>query len=261
MKYALLAPALILCGLFVVWPLGELVRMSFSNGLQNYALMFSDADFGRSIINSLIYSVLSIPLVVIPLMVAVNTVSLSKRMQDVVRFVVYVPSVCCGLVIAAIWKWIFHIKGPINWLLGTDIEFLGNAVTAIPAVVIATTMGTFGLVALVFIGALLNIDPALYDAAKIDGASPLQIRWRIMVPAVMPWVWVFILLAAIAAPQVIEYVMALAPQHGSTMGSDIYKTAWTDGRHGYAAAKAIALFAWMIVLVWGKTKLSKEAAA
>jgi len=258
MKYVLLAPGATLCALFVVWPVGELVKMSLSDGAQNYLLMFSDADFGRSIINSLIYTALLVPLQVgVALVVALNAVNLSKRGQDMARFAFYIPFSCAGIVVAVIWKWVFHVNGPVNWMLRTRIDFLANRWTAIPAVSIATAAAMYGVIIALFLAALIGIDPALYDAAKIDGASPRQIRWRVMAPAIMPVVWMYILLAAIAAPQVIEYVLALAPhRYGATMAYDIYETAWLEGQHGAAAAKAIVLFAWLMFLMWGKTRLS-----
>ena len=160
---------------------------------------------------------------------------------------------------AVMWKWLWHIDGPINWMLGTRVNILANAWTVIPAVAVATASASVGIFLVVFLAALLGIDPALYDAARIDGASPRQIRWRVMVPCIMPTVWMFALLTAISAPQVIEYVMALAPhRYGATMAYDIYKTAWIAGRYEPAAAKVVVLLAWTMFLVWGKTRLAKE---
>ena len=269
MKYLLLAPAVVLCAIFIVWPLTEVVVMSLSRmhilgdvfvGLENFARLPADRGFVRSLINSLLYTLISVPLQVgTATVIALMASGLSKRWQDAARFLFYIPAMCAGIVIASIWKWIWHIEGPINWMLGTEIQFFGSGLSAISAVAITTASVGIGGFLIILLAATLSIDRSLYDAARIDGATPVQVKLRIVLPIIMPVVWLGVLLSAIGAPQIIEYVIALAPyEYSATTAFDIYATAFHLGRYGPASAKAIVLLAWMALLAFGKSRLTRE---
>ena len=268
MKYLLLTPAVILAGIFVVWPLTEVVVMSMSRlhilgdvfvGFQNFARLPSDRAFIQSLLNSLLYTALCVPLQV-GSVVAITLMAsgLSKRWQDTTRFLFYIPTMCAGMIIASVWKWIWHIDGPINWILGTDIQFFSTGITAISAISITTSSASLGGFLIILLASTLSIDKSLYDAARIDGASPLQIKLRVVLPIIMPTVWLCILLSAIGAPQVIEFVLALAPyEHSATVAFDIYSTAFYLSRYGPASAKALVLLVWMLLLAFGKSRITR----
>ena len=269
MKYFLLAPAVVLCILFVIWPMAEVFIMAMFKqhilgntwvGFANYAALLSDHGFKQSLLNSAYYIALCVPLQVGGALFATMAVSrLSKRWQDMVRFVFYIPCVAAGMVIASVWGWIWHRNGPINWLFGTTINFFGSTAIAIPTVSITTSFVSMGGTVIILLAAILSVDRELYDAAKIDGASNRQIKWRIILPIIMPTVWLMVLLATISAPQIIEYVMVLAPyEHSATAAYNIYSTAFIMGRYGPASAKAVILLFWMVAMAWGKTRLTRN---
>ena len=268
MKWALLAPALILCAVFLVWPMGEIIWMSLNKvgvmgdtfvGLRNYARIATDTRFLRSMINSAFYILLLTPINVGGVvLIVLSTVDLSKRWQDAVRFVFYIPSMAAGVIVASVWEWVFHWDGPVNWLFGTHIAWFGEAVTAIPVIALITASVGFGGGTIILLAAALSIDPDLYDAARIDGASPRQIKWRITLPIIMPTIWLLTLLSVIAGPQIIEYIIALAPyEHSATMAFSIYTSAFIIGRHGQASAQAMVLLVLLLGLAWAKSKVAK----
>lgn len=270
MKYLLLIPAVVLCVVFTLWPMAEVIIMSFQKthfmgdtwvGFANYVRLLTDYSFKRAMLNSVWYIALFVPLQVGgALFITLLACGLSKRWQDVTRFVFYIPSITAGIVIASIWSWIWHQRGPINWLLGTDINFWTQGVTAIPAISITTASVGIGGNVIMLMATALSIDREIYDAAEIDGASGRQIKFRIVLPIIMPMVWLCGLMSAIAAPQVIEYIMILAPyEHSATMAFDIYREAFILGRYGPASAKAIVLLIWMLAMAWGKSRLTREA--
>ena len=269
MKYLLLAPAVVLCGIFVVWPMAEVFSMAMMRqhilgntwvGFANYAALFSDHGFRQAMLNSVGYILLMVPLQVGgALIVTMAASGLSKRWQDVTRFVFYIPAIAAGMIIASVWEWVWHRNGPINWALGTTINFFGSTALAIPALSITTASVGIGGMTIMLLAAVLSIDKSLYDSAKIDGATDRQIKWRIVFPIIMPTVWLMVLLSAIGAPQVIEYVIALAPyEHSATAAYDIYQTAFVMGRYGPASAKAVVLLIWMLAMAWGKNRLTRE---
>ena len=184
---------------------------------------------------------------------------MSKRWHDGARFALYIPSLCGGIMIAAIWRWVFHFNGPVNGLLGLDIQWWNSGMTAIPAIALIGVAATLGSVVILLLAACLAIDPELYDAAKIDGASARQIRWRIVVPLIMPMVWLMILLSVIAGPQIFENIWALAPaEHSASMTFYIFTTAFQEGNHGRAAAAAVVLLVMMLCMAWVKSRVTKS---
>ena len=270
MKYLLLAPAVVLSALFVVWPMAEVISMSMMKqhilgntwiGFGNYMALLSDHGFKQAMLNSVGYILLCVPLQVGgALAVTMAASGLSKRWQDFTRFVFYIPCMAAGMIIASVWEWIWHREGPVNWILGTQINFFGSTPLAVTAISITTASVGIGGMTIMLLASVLSIDKQLYDAAKIDGASDRQIKWRIIFPIILPTVWLIVLLSAIGAPQIIEYVLALAPyEHSATAAYDIYQTAFVMGRYGPASAKAVILLIWMMLMAWGKNRLTREA--
>ena len=268
MMWALLAPAVVLCVLFTLWPLVEVVRLSLQTtdfittrfvGLQNYARIFRDPAFLRSIANSGWYILFTTVLRVGgALLIVLQVVDLPKRWHDGARFAFFIPGLCAGIIIAALWRWVFHWNGPVNSLLGIKVAWFGSGLTAIPVISLILVAATLGGVVIILLASALSIDPALYDAARIDGASPRQIKRLITVPIIMPMVWLMILLSMIAGPQIFEYIWALAPAtHSATMTFQIFTTAFQAGNHGRAAAQAIVLLGLMLGMAWGKGRLAR----
>lgn len=252
MKYALLAPVVLLFALMVGWPLVELVAISMQRtnflssafvGFDNYRAVFTDGRYVQAFANSGAYIVLITTLQVgAALSLALATLGLRRRMVDVARAVFYLPALSAGIIIAQVWRWAFHIDGPVNWALGQRIAWWSSAWTAIPAVSAIVVAATLGGVFLVLTAALHSIDRGLFDAARIDGAGPLAIKLRIAVPMIGHAIAAMALLAMISAPQVFETVYALAPyDHAATLTYHIYREAFVFGQHGRAAAGAVVL--------------------
>ena len=263
----LLLPACLFALVFVAWPLVEVVRLSLIRtnfvstrwvGLANFAALLRDGPFLRSLGNSVFYALLLIPLQTgVALIAALTVHDLPKRWHDAVRIVFYLPMLAAGIIIAQVWRWIFHIRGPINWLLGAEIAWFAQGATGIPAVTMIVAAVGIGGNMIVILAALLSIDRSLFDAARIDGASGFQTRWFIMVPIIWPTLLVLALLAAISAPQVFETIYALAPyEHTATVTFHIYREGFHMGRYGTAAAQAIVLCVLTLLMSWAKTKAS-----
>jgi len=263
-KYALLAPTFFFATLFVFWPLGELFVLSMMKtdfiitsfvGLQNYVSILTSAPFLRSVYNSLWYILFVVAMIVggaTAFSLAVMT--LSKAWHDVSRVLIYLPMLSAGIVIAQVWRWIFHVDGPVNWLLGTQVNFFAQGFTSIPAISLIVASSGIGGTAIVIMASVLGISKELYDAATIDGASWFQIKLHIVLPLITPTVSVMALVAAIAAPQIFETIYALAPaEHSATVGWHIYREAFQMGRHGTAAAMSVLLLFSMLGLSWAKS--------
>lgn len=269
MKYLLLAPSLLACGVLAVWPLVELVRVSMLRtdfitsryvGLANYARVFADPAFIQTATNSLAYMGVMVTITIGgALGVALLAMRERKRLQDLVRVLLYLPVISAGIIIAQVWRWFFHVNGPINWMLGTDINWFGQGVMAIPAIGLIVATSGLGGTLIVILAAILSVDSSLYDAARIDGCSWRQIKFRIVVPCIAPTLAVMTLITVIAAPQVFETIYALAPfEYAATTGWLIYREAFQMSRHGTAAAMSMVLLVAMFTVAMVKQRLARE---
>ena len=270
MIWIMLAPAAMLWSLFVAWPLYEMIRVSLVEtnyitteyvGLANYIALLSNGPYLRACLNSVLYIVLLAPMTSgIALSVAFTVRDMTKRWQDAARLVCYIPSVAAGVIIASVWKWIFHYDGPINWLIGlfriAPITWMKQSVTAIPVVSLVVLFSGFGGMVIIYLAQMLSIDHDLFDAAKIDGASRQQVSLRIVLPIILPMVLSMCLLTAIAAPQIFETIYAMGPyEHVATVGFHIYTEAFVMSRHGMAAAMSVILLIAMVGLAYARQRL------
>ncbi len=228
-------------------------------GMQNYGRAITSPAFLRSVLNSAIYIILIAPgQMVTALLIVLAVRDLPKRWHDGARFFLYIPSLAAGIIIASIWRWAFHLRGPLNWLIGSTVAWWAQGSTAIPAISIVVVSSSLGGAVIILLASVLSIDRELYDAAKIDGASRRQINWRIVVPIISPTIWLLTLLGAISAPQVFETVYALAPyEYSATMAYRIWATAFQMGRYGLASAQAVILLVLMLGMAWGKGRLTR----
>jgi multiple sugar transport system permease protein len=139
-----------------------------------------------------------------------------------------------------------------NVLGGPRIPWLGDVRLVIPALSITTVWWTFGFPMLIFIAGLHNIPEPLYEAAKIDGAGPLQTFRRITVPLMMPTMLFVVVTQFIAHMQVFAQPYIITgggPGNASrTVVQLLYETAWKYFRYGYASAISVMLALVMIVV-------------
>jgi len=269
----LLIPAIVFFSLFTAWPLGEVIVLSLYKtnfittkfiGIDNYIAIFSDSDFITSIFNSLFYCFLMVPgELLLGLGSAFLIFKLSKKWQDVSRIIFYIPVLTAGIIIAQIWKWIFHIDGVFNWfikLIGlSPINYFGDWYSAIPTVAFIVIIGSFGANTIIFLAAMQSIDKSLFEAAEIDGASFRQIKYRIILPMIMPTISLVTLLTIIASFGVIETIMMLVPQsYAATVTYSIYRSGFLFSKYGIASAEAIVFLVIMILLSLLKNRIEKN---
>lgn len=268
MKYLLVAPSIIACALFAIWPVGELVAISLYKtnfitsrfvGLANYVRVFGDPAFIRSMLNSLWYAIGMVTLSVGgAVTIALLVMRERKSWHDAIRILMYLPVVAAGIIIAQVWRWIFHAQGPINWILGTHVQWFAQGATAIPAIVVIVASTGMGGMLIVVLAAILGIDTSIYDAAVIDGAPWWMIKVRIVLPMISRTIGVLTLLAVVAAPQVFETIYALAPfEYAATMGWVIYREAFVMSRHGPAAAMSMILLVMMMSIALVKQRVQR----
>lgn len=272
MKFLLLLPVALFYAFFTAWPLAEVIKLSLYKtnfittkfvGLDNYIIALSDPDFIRSTGNSLFYTAILVPgQLLVAIFFTLELYNMSKKWQDISRMIFYIPTLAAGIIISGVWKWVFHANGPINWILSlfniSPIGWFSQGQTAIPIISFIVLFSSFGGNVIILLSSVLSIDKEILEAARIDGASELQIKWKIIVPLMRPTIIILGFLSAIAAFQIFENIYALAPQsYAATMTFFIYQQGFLFSKYGVASAEAVLLLIIILSLSLIKKKVEK----
>jgi len=217
--YVFLAPYLFLFTVFVLVPAVFGLWISLHNwdyllpeqpwvGLENYINLFTPgsptaAFFWQSMQATGIFTLFSVPLlVVIPLLVAL-ILNQSFRGRNFFRAMYFAPYVLGVAVVGILWRYLLQPGfGLINYYMGVlglpDIPWTSALPWAWIALVGMTVWWTLGFNAIIYLAGLQDIDPQLYEAAKVDGANPWQRFWNVTLPGLRP-VFLFIVTVTILA--------------------------------------------------------------
>ncbi|MET9023043.1 sugar ABC transporter permease [Actinopolymorpha sp. NPDC004070] len=232
-------------------------------GFDNYVRLFQDDQFVQSIQNSIVLGL------VVPAVTIVMSLVLATLMtvggsgtgtvrglghSNLYRVVSFFPYTIPGIVIGIIWAQIYDpARGILNAALTSvglhgfdNFAWLGDARTAMAASMFAIIWSFVGFYMVLFIAAIRGIDPDVFEAARIDGAGRLRTAWSIIVPLIrdnIQTAWVYL---GIAALDSFVYMAALNPGGGPqnstlVMAQELFTTAFTKGRFGYATAMGVML--------------------
>lgn len=258
--YLFLLPALITFALFAWYPMLRSIQMSFQNvnlagqstwaGLDNFQLMLKDPAFEIAWRNSLEYVSWSLLLgFLLPVILAIfiREVRLGKGFFRVVYFL---PTVVPAAVAVIIWRFLYDPDG--GYLNAFLQQFgiarqlwLSDPGLAKPALVTVMTWAGFGTTALIYLASLNDISSELYEAAELDGASPLRRIWHISLPHLLPVMSLMFLLQIIAVVQVFTEPFLLTNggpgRETLTPAMHIYNRAFIRLDVGYASAWSVSM--------------------
>ncbi|HEY8359036.1 MAG TPA: sugar ABC transporter permease [Ramlibacter sp.] len=253
-----LAPIMIYLAAFVLYPFVASIYYSTWDffwdefvGFANYnEAMFEDDSVRKSFANTLAYALIRIPATIIPgffIALALNRVVFARGAMIFGFFAPYITSM---VAYAAVFLYLFSNAGLINvalQLLGLPPQpFIRNVGQALPSLALMDAFKHIGFDVLIFMAALQNIPRSLYDAARVDGASPWQTTWYVTIPLMAPTFLFLSVVITIWSVQVFEpiYVMTGGGPLESTRSVvfTIWSAAFQNGRVGYAAALSVLLF-------------------
>ncbi|HTM81653.1 sugar ABC transporter permease [Asticcacaulis sp.] len=226
-------------------------------GFENYARLFRDRTFIQALGNSLLFVVLTVPLLIVLALGLALALNRGTRFAGFMRSVVFASSVLSVTVLTIIWRQILVPDGGLishfSRLIGqTPVAFLNDPKLVLPSLAIITVWWSLGLPMILFLSALQQAPRSVYEAAALDRATPWSIFRRITLPAVMPAV---ILVAAYECA--LQFQVFGQPQlltQGGPNGASrplvlyIYETGFNHWDIGYAAAASQMLFALILVV-------------
>lgn len=225
---ALIAPALAIYCLFAIYPMLEVLALSFMKwngltankafvGLSNYAgILFSDPVFWVAFRNTAIWTVLSVvfpPVVGFGLALALNQ---KIPIRAPLRALFYLPAIVAPIAVATIWRWMYDpFFGLFNALLtgvglqGLIQDWLGDRAVALYSIFIASVWQTAGFSMVLFLAGLQSVSKTLVEASLIDGANRLQTFRHVTIPALRPTITIVIILSTINSLKAFDIVYGM----------------------------------------------------
>ncbi len=277
----MLSPGIGLLGVFVLLPIlltawislhswsmyTPLSDMTFV-GLENYRGLLADRTFMRSLTNTLLYSGLSIGLILpLAFLVGQFLYRSALRGKGALRAVVFLPYMIPTIAVAIIWGYLYApLYGPLNQILGwfglPPQAWLGSVNQAMFSLVIFNVWQTLGYYTILVLAGLTQIPTVYYEAAVIDGANGWQQVWRITLPLLRRTLLFVVIIAMINSVQVFDPVYVLTqggPASATTVLSyQVYKNAFEFGLAGKASSMAFVLFLVLVVAVAAVIRLLRD---
>jgi raffinose/stachyose/melibiose transport system permease protein len=268
--YLYILPAFVLFAVFLGVPAVQTAQYSLFRwngigpstwvGLQNYAELFTDSVLRSSFLHAgvLIFFYAVIPVVLALFLTAIISRGANLRGMSVFRTLLFLPQVVASVVVATTWVAIYSPEGLINQLLrlvglgSLTRAWLGDFDTALPAVGIVGSWLGIGLCLVLFLSGVANIQPELFEAARIDGAGPVGEFFSITLPALRGQIAVALTLTVVAALKTFDLVYITTrggPGTSTTLPAfEAYNRAFNTGKVGSAAAVAILLTAIILIV-------------
>jgi raffinose/stachyose/melibiose transport system permease protein len=256
-------PAAAFYVVFVIQPLAMTVQYSLYKwdgigvatwtGIQNYLRVFTDPDLFASILNAvrLIVFFSAVPVVLGLAIAATIRRIATSRLALVARTVIFLPQVIPLVAAGITWSWLLSSTGLVNQILtAVGLEeitraWLGDFSTALPAVGVIGAWVLLGLCTLLLLAGMSKIDPALYEAARLDGAGPLREFFSITLPNLRQEIGVCVtvtVVAALASFDIVYISTQGGPGNASMVpGLEIYYLAFSERQVGLASALAVVL--------------------
>jgi len=255
---------IVLTGYYGLMEWNGIGRMTFI-GLKNYELLMKDDMFWSSVYHSFLFAALSTAFLLVYMAVALL---LSGRIwgANLFRKIYLLPMLLSSVAIAQLWLKIYH---PTTGILNDFLDSLGAKNTpewlADPKIVLGALFVPIlwqyaGFYILIYYAAFKNIPASLVEAARIDGAGPLQIALRIKVPLIAEVTKITVVLAVVGSLKYFDliYVMTDGGPNGASevMASYMYHKAFRGFDFGYGSAIGFLLLLICLVATWGIRKLT-----
>ncbi|MEO7016457.1 MAG: sugar ABC transporter permease [Leifsonia sp.] len=273
----MLAPALLNVSVFLGIPLVAALVLSFTDygffapatfvGLDNYGQLLADDNFRVAVLNTILYTVLVVPIGMAIALLVAHTLNLGVRGQAFFRVAFYIPVVTATVSIATVWLWILNPNvGLANAILGLfglpPSQWLNSPNTALLSLGMIGIWQGLGTKIVIYLAALQSVDPALLEAAKLDGAGRWKSFWNVVWPALGPSHFFVFTTSIIASFQVFDlvYVTTKGGPVNSTrvLVFDIFENAFSKLNLGYAAAESVYMFILIAIFMFFGLRLQRS---
>lgn len=259
--YLFILPQTLLFLVFIVYPIIEGIRLSFYKiqfqketfvGFDNYAALFADPVFFKSVVNTVIFVVFIVLLTVLfALFVSSSVFDKNARYVSFIRGSYYIPVMVSMVVMSMVWGFLLN---PANGLISytarqmdfSIVNLLGNKATVLPVIIFVTFATNVGQAIILYIAAMIGVPKDLFEAAEVDGASRVKVIFSILIPLVKPttiYISIINIIAVLKIFVVIQLLTGGGPNNASvTMMYYLYNNAFKYNQLGIASAVGVIMF-------------------
>lgn len=278
--WAFLTPATLMIAVMSFWPMiqafilslqtGKANNLKFGDPLANYVRMFRDNVFMTSLGNTFLYLIIQVPIMLILALILASMLNNKNlRCKGLFRTAIFLPCATSLVSYAIIFRSLFGVDGFINTvlvnlgILNTGYNFLGHATSAKIVIIIALVWRWTGYNMVFYLSGLQNIEYSVYEAAKIDGASPMQTFFKITVPLLKPTILLTAIMSTNGTLQLFDESVNLTkggPANATiTMSHYIYNMSFKYvSTFGYAAAMSFLIFILVAILAFVQMKVGDK---
>ena len=263
---AFLLPNLLGFLLFIVYPVFRALIISLTNwngfkqmdfvGISNYVKLFSDSTFLISLKNTLIYTVVTVPLSIVFGILMALLMNVKIPGIKVFRTIYFLPQITSMIAIGLVWSMVLAKQGPVNQILmmlgnSDPPKWISSSKYALTSVEIVSIWRSMGYNAIILLAGLQGISVELYEAAKLDGANGWQSFLHVTLPMLSPTIFFCLVTQMISSFKVFDIIIAMT-QGGPGRATNVlayfvYNKSFMDSRFGYASAAAFVMFAIIMV--------------
>jgi len=277
--YLFLLPALVVLSLFVFGPLVFIFAVAFFDwnlfrpdqhflGAANFVELAGDELFFTALRNTTVYVLGVVPAQTLLALLLALAVNQSIPARGFFRAAFYIPAITSSVVTSIIFLWIYSKPGLLNYVLSwfgiEGPDWIGSPKYALGAIMALNVWSTSGYFMVAFLAGLQSIPASLYEAARIDGASPWARFRHVTVPGLKPTLFFVATLGIIGTFQVFDQIYMMSaggPVNATTtLSYFIYNSAFRYFRFGYAAAAAVLLFAIILLVTRMQRKIVRPEA-
>ncbi len=274
-----LVPATLLIIWLSFYPMIQALLLSFQSGvgarmkwtgLGNYARLLQDKVFQQSLVNSFIYLIIEVPIMLLlALALAALLNNPNLKFKGLFRTAIFLPCATSLVSYSIIFRSLFGLDGFINaillklGILNAPINWLINPNTARAVIILALIWRWTGYNMIFYLAGLQNIEKSVYEAARIDGATPLQTFFKITVPLLKPIILLTAVISTNGTLQLFDESVNLTnggPANATiTMSHYIYKMSFEySPKFGYAAAMSYVILFLVAALAFVQMKVGDK---
>jgi trehalose/maltose transport system permease protein len=277
-----LTPTLVVLILVAVWPLARTIFFSLTDanlgdmaawkfiGLTNYVSLAQDPLWRRAIVNTLVFTVISVAIETLFGLIIALTLDAHIPGRGLIRAAVLIPWAIPTVVSAKMWAWMLNdLYGVVNalflslGLIPKPIAWLADPFLSMVSVIAVDVWKTTPFMALLILAALQVLPREIYEAVRVDGVSPTKVFFRVTLPLIRPALLVAIIFRGLDALRVFDVVYVLAGNNENTASMSVYArqqlVEFQDVGYGSAAATFLFLIvalATLVVITLGRVNVS-----
>lgn len=277
--YLFIGPALLINLVFFCLPFIQSLLMSFFDwpllgekifvGLENYKALFTDGQFGVSLVFTFKYTLLVTPALFIMAFILALLIDGKFKGVTLFRTIYFSPVVISMTSCSLIWLWIYNdLYGILNYIflklgvIDKSVLWMGTEKTSLPAIVFMITWKMAGFSMLIILAAFQSVDTEIYESADIDGASKIQRFFRITLPIIRPQVGLAMIMSVIGSVLAFEQFLIMTKggptETTTTLVHYIYNTSFRYYKFGYGSAMTMVLLAIMLLLSLLQMRMMKD---